>query len=321
MRCKPRLMSATGKLWSLDLKPTRNTLTPRGCNRFRKQGRTLQRRALYPNGSNYTTLGFFGQDSIDLVRGKLRAVVGGRMTAVMFRTFEERNRDSFNRPLGVVDSSQSFSDVTFNTSLSWQMTSHFALNFLVGRGFRAPNLNDLGAIGLNDLGYEVPAAEVAAAEALVGTDSGEGALSIGKRAEKLQAEKLYNYELGFTVQTRRLYGRVHVFDAELLDPIVRRTLLFEANRVPGSIAGIPVLPIAPSPLQQQQGVVTVATAFDPRAVKAFVNDGQQRFYGWNRWPNTTFLQRGRSTPTTRFWWAETSTPIAPCGGCRRSKAC
>ena len=125
----------------------------------------------------------------------------------------------------------------------------------------------------------MPAAEVTSAGALVGTDSGESALSIGKRAEKLQAEKLYNYELGFTIQTRRLYGRVHVFNAELLDPIVRRTLLFEANRVPSSIAGIPVLPISPSPLQQQQGVVTVATAFDPRAVKAFVNDGQQRFYG------------------------------------------
>ncbi len=242
-------------------------------------GQNTERRALYPNGSNYTTMGFFGQDSIDLVRGKLRAVIGGRITAVRFRTFEERNRDSLNRPLGVVDSSQTFSDVTFNSSLAWQMTPNFGLNLLVGRGFRAPNLNDLGAIGLNDLGYEVPAAEVAAAGALVGTDSGESALSIGKRAEKLQAEKLYNYELGFTIQTRRLYGRVHVFNAELLDPIVRRTVLFEANRVPSSIAGIPVLPIPPSPLQQQQGVVTVATAFDPRAVKAFVNDGQQRFYG------------------------------------------
>ena len=242
-------------------------------------GQNAERRALYPNGSNYTTMGFFGQDSIDLVRGKLRAVVGGRVTAVMFRTFEERNRDSLNRPLGVVDSSQRFSDVTFNSSLVWQMTQNFGLNLLVGRGFRAPNLNDLGAIGLNDLGYEVPAAEVASAGALVGTDSGESALPIGKRAEKLQAERLYNYELGFTIQTRRLYGRVHVFNAELLDPIVRRTLLFDAKGVPSSIAGIPVLPILPSPLQQQQGVVTVATAFDPRALKAFVNDGQQRFYG------------------------------------------
>lgn len=242
-------------------------------------GLITEKRPLYPNGSDYTTLGFFGQDSIDLVRGKLRAVVGGRVTTVMFRTFEERNRDSFKRPLGVINSSQNFSDVTFNSSLAWQMTPNFGLNLLVGRGFRAPNLNDLGAIGLNDLGYEVPAAEVASAGALVGTDSGESALSTARRAEKLQAEKLYNYELGFTLQAQRLYSRVHVFNAELLDPIVRRTLLFEADHVPRSIAGMPVFPIPPSPLQQQQGVVTVATALDPRAVKAFVNDGRQRFYG------------------------------------------
>ena len=66
-------------------------------------GQTTERRALYPNGSNYTTMGIFGQDSIDLVRGKLRAVVGGRVTAVRFRTLEASNRESLNRPLREVD--------------------------------------------------------------------------------------------------------------------------------------------------------------------------------------------------------------------------
>lgn len=89
-----------------------------------------------------------------------------------------------------------------------------------------------------------------------------------------------NYEFGLTVRTDRFYGRAQAFNAEFRDPIVRRTLLFPADRIPAALAGIPVTPIAQTAAQRQQGVVTVATAFDPRAVKAFVNDGQSRYYGF-----------------------------------------
>jgi hypothetical protein len=114
---------------------------------------------------------------------------------------------------------------------------------------------------------------------LVGTSSGENALSAGKTVEGLKAEKLYNYELGVTIDTQQVYGRAHVFDAELLDPIIRRTLLFPAANVPASLGGTPVFPIPPTPQQLNQNVVTVYTPLDPRAAKAFVNDGRQRFYG------------------------------------------
>ena len=60
--------------------------------------------------------------------------------------------------LGVVDSEQSYQDWTFSANLTWAVTRVVSVHGLVGRGFRAPNLNDLGALGLNDLGYEVPAA-------------------------------------------------------------------------------------------------------------------------------------------------------------------
>jgi outer membrane receptor protein involved in Fe transport len=238
-----------------------------------------EKRALYPNGSRYTTAGLFAQDTWEISRGKLRANFGGRYTRVSFKTFADSNRDAFGHNLGVVDSSQTFNDLTFNANLSWQVTSVFAFNLLASRGFRAPNLNDLGALGLNDLGYEVPAEAAAAAAGFMGASDGEGVASTGKKVSALKAERLFNYELGATLRLRKLYLRAHVFDAELKDPIVRRTLLFPASKIPTQLAGVPVTPISPTPSQLAQNVVSVAVALDPRAVKAFVNEGEAKYYG------------------------------------------
>jgi len=252
-------------------------------------GRITPQRPLYPDGSRYGMLGLFVQDSITLVPSKLRAMVSGRLTRVAYRTFA----DSF----GVAEGKQTFRDATYQASLSWQATSLLAWHASVGRGFRAPNSNDLGAIGLNDLGYEIPASESVSAGAQLGNNSGEAATSLGRPVASLKAESLRNYETGFTVRTSRFYARAQGFHADIYDPIVRRTLLFPLGNTPASLAGLPVTRIAPTPAQQAQGVQPVATAFDPRAVKAFVNDGQTRYYG------VELLTR---VLLSRHWRAETS---------------
>lgn len=243
--------------------------------RFRElplTGVTRQQRALYPDGSRYRTFGSFAQSTTEVIPGKLRLGLGGRFTGVWYKT-------SADPRFGVVESSQSFRDVTFNGSLSWRVSRRAGLHALVSRGFRAPNLNDLGAIGLNDLGYEIPAAEAIPAGALLTTSAGEGALSKGEPVRALGPETLLNYEAGLTVAADRFYARVQVFDAELEDPIVRRTLLFPNAALPATLGGLPVTPLAPTPEQLAQGVAAVATESDPRAVKAFVNDGCSRYYG------------------------------------------
>ena len=246
-------------------------------------GAVDQKRALYPNGSRYRTTGLFFQDVLDIVRGSdrgaLKANIGGRFTRVDVETFADRNLNGLGGSLGVVDSARSYQDWTFNAGLTWQATTALTLNALVGRGFRAPNLNDLGALGLNDLGYEVPGEATLGAGSYIGASDGEGVLSSGRPVGKLEAERLFNYEIGAALRWRRLYARANVFDAELQDPIVRRTLLFPEGQAPVDLAGVPVTPIAPTAAQRAQGVVSVATALDPRAVKAFVNDGSARYYG------------------------------------------
>ncbi len=238
----------------------------------------VQRRALYPSGSRYGTFGLFAQYSADWWRQRLRTNLGGRFTRIGGQTDAAQNRTGSGASLGVADSDERFQDFTYNASLTWRVTARFSLHALTGRGFRAPNLNDLGALGLNDLGYEVPASAVTA-NALLGLSDGENTLSSGKKIAALKAESLHNYEFGASWQSDKLYARAQVFDAELKQPIVRRTLLFAAGNAPTSVAGLPVTAITPTADQRAQNVVAVATALDARAVKAFVNDGAAKYYG------------------------------------------
>lgn len=165
-------------------------------------------------------------------------------------------------------------------SLLYKLTPSLALHGLAGRGFRAPNLNDLGAIGLNDLGYEVPARE--AANALLADSSGEGAISKGVPLRTLGVERLLEPGSGAALADRAAPGARAVFRCGVTRPDRAAHVAPPANAVPTAIAGLAVTPIPQTAAQRAQGVVTVASAIDPRALKSFVNDGRSRYRAWRR---------------------------------------
>lgn len=237
-------------------------------------GAAEEKRGLYPNGSRYATFGAFVQNTAEFLDRRLRGVAGARFTGARFRALAAQNVGRDGRPFGVADSLRWFHDLTFHGSMLYQAKPWLGVSFVAARGFRAPNVTDLGAVGLSDLGYEIPAEQAIPHGGVIGADAGEGARSSGKPVRGLVPETLWNYEVGARFQTGRVYARVHLFDAELRDPIVRRTILFPAASAPAALAGLPVTPI-----REQDGLVTVAASADPRAVKAFVNDGQSRYYG------------------------------------------
>jgi hemoglobin/transferrin/lactoferrin receptor protein len=217
-------------------------------------------RLVFPSGSRYVTAAAYAQTSWESEGRRLRAQAGGRLTQVRFQ-------------------SRRFADATFNLSASARLVSCLHLHAVVSRGFRAPNLNDLGTMGLQDLGYEVPAESLRDSGALIGDSSGESAVSTGWEVGTLGSEKLMNYEAGLSWRRENMSARANVFDAEYKDAIARRTVLFPAGGMPQQIAGIPVHALTPTERQAAEGVATAATDLDARAVKAFVNVGRQRFRG------------------------------------------
>ena len=100
------------------------------------------------------------------------------------RPFAASNRTDAGATLASSIPRESYQDWTYNVGLTWQATGGLSINVLTGRGFRAPNLNDLGALGLNDLGYEVPASRRSDAGGLIGASDGEGVLSTGRSVSR-----------------------------------------------------------------------------------------------------------------------------------------
>ncbi len=229
-------------------------------------------RPLYPDGSAYRTAALSGHGATELLSRRVRLGYGVRWTDVRFRSRESAS-------FGVPAASLRFGQWTWNGSVAWRGGRGWGLHGAAGLGFRAPNLNDLGALGLNDLGYEIPVRDALPWQPLLAANAGESALSKGVRVRALAPERLKNAEAGWQGAWARVEARVQVFAARLGDPIVRRTLLFDASRVPDSLGGIPVRMLPQTPQQAVQGVVAVATPFDARAVKAFVNDGRTDYRG------------------------------------------
>jgi hemoglobin/transferrin/lactoferrin receptor protein len=243
--------------------------------------RQTQQRAQYPDGSRYKTFALYLQDTFEPIRSRLRLTAGLRYSWIRFAAFADRNRDASGNSLGVPDSQRTFSDFAFNTAASWQMTQRLSVHAAVARGFRAPNLNDLGSVGagMTTLGYEFPAEEAIPLKAQFALDSSDTSGTSGRLVSRLRPESLYNYETGLALRAGRFYARAQIFDAELVNPITARTMLFAAGSIPTMVGGMSVTPLPQSAIQQQHGVFAVATSLTPRAVKSTVNDGHTKYYG------------------------------------------
>jgi outer membrane receptor protein involved in Fe transport len=233
-------------------------------------GQPAVKRAQYPDGSLYRSGGFYAQARWQSAGGRWQAGAEGRWTDVAV---------TLGPAAGAPGGGQRFQNATWNANLRWRAHPALAFGALAGRGFRAPNLNDLGTLGLTGLGFEVPAAEAVSAGAQFGADASEGALPVGRAPRPLRAESMLNYELSARLTLGRFSWRAQGFTFDLHDPIVRRTMLFPLAAPPTAVAGMAVQPVAPTAAQRTAGVTGVATALDARAIKAFVNDGSSRYAG------------------------------------------
>jgi len=154
-------------------------------------------RGLYPDGAKMTSIAAFSLHTFDLQDWNVTA--GVRYNTFIINVTDEAIGTARLTPSALVG----------NLGLIRKLNKTSNLFISMNTGFRAPNIDDLGTLGIVDFRYETPNFD-------------------------LKPEHSLQYQLGYKYQGRNLKGEVYLYRDELYNLIVR-------NKVPGdSIEGYPV---------------------------------------------------------------------------------
>jgi hemoglobin/transferrin/lactoferrin receptor protein len=155
------------------------------------------KRGLYPDGAAMTGIGVFTIH--DFEAGKWNVNTG-----IRYNTYINKVNDE---SLGVVKLKPNA--VVGSLSILRKLTSRSNLFISLSNGFRTPNIDDLGTLGIVDFRYETP-------------------------NFNLKPERSLQYQTGYKYQNQRIRGEIYLYRNELYNLIVR-------NMVPGdTIEGYPV---------------------------------------------------------------------------------
>lgn len=147
-------------------------------------GESKPGRGLYPDGSTYGNYALYSLHQLEL--GRTQVTLGGR-----FNGFDIRVPDA---TLGNVRLSPAA--LVGNAAVLQRLSPSSNVYVSASTGFRAPNVDDLGTLGIVDFRYEVPTAS-------------------------LKPEQSVNYELGYKLRTPRVAAGVSAFYSDLRNLITR----------------------------------------------------------------------------------------------------
>jgi outer membrane receptor protein involved in Fe transport len=219
---------------------------------------TTVRRGRVPDGPRYRHGGVFLQDVFEALPGRLRLNGAVRLSAASYEVAAATAPSgSLLWPADAYDT-RAF---TFRLGAQWTVAGPFSLATHVSRGFRAPDVTDLGTFGLTGSGYEVSNREVEGLGAAVGTTADAAALSTGRPVEVLAPETSLSYELTARYRSRRLKGDLTVFQTDIDDNVAKQSLILPPGALGLTLAGEPIT------RQLASGAVYVAVSSNPVLVR------------------------------------------------------
>jgi outer membrane receptor protein involved in Fe transport len=233
-----------------------------------RSGATTPRRGRVPDGPRYRHGGVFVQDVFEAVPGRLRLNAALRFSAADYQV-DEATTLAGEQPLWPADSYET-SAPTFRLGALWTVAGPLSLAANVSRGFRAPDVTDLGSFGLTGSGYEVSNREVEGLGAQVGSTADAAAVSTGRPVEVLSPETSLSYELTLRYRSRRLRADLTAFQTDVDDNVAKQTLVLPPGAVGKTLAGEPIV------RQLDTGAVFVAVSTNPVLVRANLDQARLR---------------------------------------------
>ncbi|HWT02057.1 MAG TPA: TonB-dependent receptor, partial [Pyrinomonadaceae bacterium] len=223
-----------------------------------------------PDGARYITSGLYVQDVADIVRDRLRVSAAVRYNVASYRSRAENAPVVGGLPLWPDDSLRA-DDFSGRVGAVFTAAERLFLTFNYSRGFRAPNITDLGTLGLVGNGFEVDARSAIGLGGIIGTTADRNAVPSGRPVEILRSETSNNFDVGVRYRSRRFETDLTLFQNDINDAISQQTLLLP----PGATG----LLLGDQPVTQQlaNGAVIVPLSTNPALVRS--NFGDARFRG------------------------------------------
>lgn len=201
----------------------------------------VNQRGLYPNNASSGNFSVYSLHHF--TKGKFELESGLR-----YNSFTIRIPDTVTSSMKLGDIRVSPSSLVSNLALLYRIGSLQNVYASFSTGYRAPNIDDLGSLGLVDFRYEIP-------------------------AYQLKPEKTYNTEIGYRIHTKKFHSSIAFFYMHLTDLITR-------VQVPGQqVAGYNVYTKQNS---QQSFIRGTELNFNYRFTKSLtVNSNATYTYGQN----------------------------------------
>ena len=226
---------------------------------------TVLSRPRVPDGATYKTHGLFAQDAWSPFQsGRLRLSGALRFGGATYRSVTPSDSLTANALSG-----------RFGGVL--KLSQPLSLHATYSRGFRAPNMTDLGTLGVQGNGFfEANVNDVSTRGARIGNRADDQAIDSGLTVERLRPEKTDNYDVGAQFRNGRVMVEATAFWIRLNNTIVSQTLLLPQGAVGQAIGDQTIT------RQLASGAVFVPIATQPVLVRANftgarLNGFEQRF--------------------------------------------
>ncbi len=223
-----------------------------------------------PNGATYKLGGVYVQNVFEAIPKRLR-VSGALRFNVGAYDSKSANAPIVNGNPLFPDDSLIVSDFSGRIGAVAELAEGLNLAFNFSRGFRAPNITNLGSLGLVGVGFQVSTADLAGLNAAIGTTADSNAVSTGKPIEQLKSETSNNFDISLRFRNRKFESSITGFIVDYENAIVRQTLILPQGAV-GLQLGSQVISS-----QNSNGAVFVPLSTSPVLVQA--NFGSSRLKG------------------------------------------
>lgn len=152
-------------------------------------GNSVLQRGLYPDNATSNNFSIYSLHHLQL--NKLRVEAG-----VRYNTLSIHIPDTSTSPVKLGNITVSPASFVFNAGISYEISAHSQLYISSSSGYRAPNIDDMGTLGLVDFRYEIP-------------------------AYNLKPEKSNHTEIGYRFTNQKVKANISLFYMHLSNLITR----------------------------------------------------------------------------------------------------